>query len=360
MTDISGHILVVDDNALNRKMLARAVERQGCRATTAEDGQQALGLLAASEAPFDVILLDILMPVMDGYQVLEQVKRDARLRHIPVIMISALDEMDSVVRCIEMGATDYLPKPFNPALLRARLNASLAEKRLRDLELEYLEQVNRVVGAAQAVEAATFDPASLDRVAARQDALGGLARVFQRMAREVYLRERRLRQQLEQLRLDMEEMKRAQSDLLAIYMPIDRCHALARGETLPDRLTGAALFADISGFTPLTGALAQELGLERGAEELTRTISQVYTALIDEVHRYGGSVIGFAGDAITCWFDDSLPAFQRSNVSTLRAIAVAWRCRMLWPCATPLPHLGARHSGWRSRSRSSPARCAAS
>ena len=102
----------------------------------------------------------------------------------------------------------------------------------------------------------------------------------------------------------MEEMKRAQSEPLTIYMPMDRCQALARGETLPDRATGAALFADISGFTPLTGALAQELGLERGAEELTRTVSQVYTALIDEVHRYGGSVIGFAGDAITCWFDD--------------------------------------------------------
>ena len=114
MPDICGHILVVDDNALNRKMLARAVERQGCQATTAEDGQQALGLLRAADTPFDVILLDILMPVMDGYQVLEQVKRDTRLRHIPVIMISALDEMDSVVRCIEMGATDYLPEAVQP------------------------------------------------------------------------------------------------------------------------------------------------------------------------------------------------------------------------------------------------------
>ena len=174
--------------------------------------------------------------------------------------------------------------------------------------------MNHVVGAAQAIEAASFDPTSLDRVARREDALGRLARVFQRMAREVYLREQRLRQQLEQLRLDMEEMKRAQSEPLTIYMPMDRCQALARGETLPDRVTGAALFADISGFTPLTGALAQELGLERGAEELTRTVSQVYTALIDEVHRYGGSVIGFAGDAITCWFDD---------ITAQRAVACA-------------------------------------
>ncbi len=320
MADIFGHILVVDDNPLNRKMLARAVERQGCQVTTAEDGQQALALLRSPSAgPFDVVLLDILMPVMDGYQVLEQVKKDGRLRHIPVIMISALDEMDSVVRCIEMGATDYLPKPFNPALLQARLNASLAEKRLRDLELEYLEQVGHVVDAARAVEVGAFDPASLDGVTGRDDALGKLARVFQRMAREVYSREQRLRQQLEQLRLDMEEMKRALAETLSVYLPMDRQQALVRDETLPDRTTGTALFADISGFTPLTAALAQELGLQRGAEELTRTISQVYTALINEVHRYGGSVIGFAGDAITCWFDEA--SRGPGAESALRAVA---------------------------------------
>jgi len=308
----AGRVLVVDDNIINRKQLSRLLTDQGYSVTLAEDGRQAVVLLeqqmkrAAGEhtASFDVILLDILMPEMDGYQVLAYVKGQPHLRHIPVIMISALDEMESVVRCVELGATDYLPKPFKPTLLQARLRTSLAEKRLRDLELEYLEQAGRVADAAQAVEAGRFDPATLDGVGAREDALGRLARVFQRMAREVYLRERRLRQQLEQLRLDMEEMKRAQSEPLTIYMPMDRCQALARGETLPDRAMGAALFADISGFTPLTGALAQELGLERGAEELTRTVSQVYTALIDEVHRYGGSVIGFAGDAITCWFDD--------------------------------------------------------
>ena len=231
-------------------------------------------MLRSTEAwPFDVILLDVLMPEMDGYQVLEQVKSDSRLRHIPVIMISALDEMDSVVRCIEMGAADYLPKPFNPALLQARLNASLAEKRLRDLELEYLEQVGRVVDAAKAVEAATFDPAMLDQVAARADALGGLARVFQRMAREVHLREQRLKQQLERLRLDVEEMKQALVEPLSVYLPMDRQHALARGEALPDRTSGAALFADISGFTSLSAALENELGEQRGAEEMARTMN---------------------------------------------------------------------------------------
>jgi len=308
MESTHGHVLVVDDNKLNRMMLAHAVRDQGHQVTTAEEGQQALTLLRSEkDGPFDVILLDIMMPGMDGYQVLEQVKGDSTLRHIPVIMISALEKMDSVIRCIEMGAADYLSKPFNPALLQARLNASLAEKRLRDLELEYLEQVNHVVGAAQAVEGATFDPDSLSGVAARDDALGQLARVFQRMAREVHLREQRLKQRLQQLHLDVEEMKRAVAEPLHVYMPMDRRQALVRGETLPDRTSGAALFADISGFTPLTAALARELGPQRGAEELGRLLNQVYGALVAKVHGYGASVIDFSGDAITCWIDDAIP-----------------------------------------------------
>ena len=106
-----------------------------------------------------------------------------------MIVISSVEELDSVGRGIEIGAADYLPKPFNAALLRARLNASLAEKRLHDLRLEYPEQVGRVVDAAAAVEVDDFAPESLDGVAARDDALGQLARVFQRMAREVFERE---------------------------------------------------------------------------------------------------------------------------------------------------------------------------
>lgn len=90
---------------------------------------------------------------------------------------------------------------------------------------------------------------------------------------------------------------------LHTYLPQDRRRALSRGEALPDRTSGSALFADISGFTPLTEALIQELGQRRGIEELTRQINAVYDALIAEIEKYGGSVIGFAGDAITCWFD---------------------------------------------------------
>ncbi|HLB50469.1 MAG TPA: adenylate/guanylate cyclase domain-containing protein, partial [Anaerolineales bacterium] len=93
-------------------------------------------------------------------------------------------------------------------------------------------------------------------------------------------------------------------DVLSAYLPVDRAHALARGETLPSRTQGAVLFADISGFTPLTEALARQFGPRRGAEELTRRLNQVYDALVAEIHRHGGSVIGFSGDAMTCWFDE--------------------------------------------------------
>jgi signal transduction histidine kinase len=138
MTDVQGHILVVDDNRMNRIKLSRSLELQGHAVTLAEDGQRGLDLL--KDQAFDVVLLDIVMPGLDGYQVLERIKADPELRDIPVIVISALDEMDSVVRCIEMGAIDYLPKPFNPVLLQARLKASLQEKKLRDLERAYLQQ----------------------------------------------------------------------------------------------------------------------------------------------------------------------------------------------------------------------------
>jgi nitrate/nitrite-specific signal transduction histidine kinase len=144
------------------------------------------------ERKFDLVLLDVMMPEMDGYETLRLMKADPQLRDIPVIMISALDDIHSVVRCIELGAEDYLPKPFDAVLLRARIGACLEKKRLRDLEVEYLRNVDRVTAAAAAVEAGEFDPSDLEEVAGRGDALGQLARVFQRMAREVHAREQDL------------------------------------------------------------------------------------------------------------------------------------------------------------------------
>ncbi len=139
MTDYAGIVLVVDDDSLNRMLLTTNLQQQGYQVASARDGKQALEMLRAQS--FDVVLLDLLMPEMDGYQVLERMKQDPILRHLPVIVISALDEMESVIRCIEMGATDYLPKPFDPVLLRARLNASLVSKRLHDMEQAHLKAI---------------------------------------------------------------------------------------------------------------------------------------------------------------------------------------------------------------------------
>jgi CheY-like chemotaxis protein len=129
MTDGTGTalILVVDDNEMNRDMLSRRLERLNYEVIMADNGQRALELL--QEQAFDLVLLDIMMPKMNGYEVLETIKRDPKLRHLPVIMISAVDDLDSVVKCIELGAEDYLFKPFNPVLLKARLSASLDKAR---------------------------------------------------------------------------------------------------------------------------------------------------------------------------------------------------------------------------------------
>jgi DNA-binding response OmpR family regulator len=141
MATEQGYLLVVDDDPMNRMLLAHGLKQEGHEVTLAEDGAEALDLL--HDDAFDVVLLDILMPGMDGYEVLAEIKKDSTLRHIPVIMISALEELESVVRCLEMGADDYLSKPFDPALLRARINGCLAKKRLHDLEMAYLSQVQK-------------------------------------------------------------------------------------------------------------------------------------------------------------------------------------------------------------------------
>jgi CheY-like chemotaxis protein len=200
-------LLIVDDNEINRDVLARRLGRQGYTTAAAENGRKALEMVQTQK--FDLLLLDIMMPELNGYEVLRHLKADSHLRDIPVIMISALDDMDSIVRCIKLGAEDYLPKPFDPVLLRARIGASLEKKRLRDQEIEYLHNVDHVIAAAAAVEAGEFDPETLARVATRRDELGRLARVFQRMAREVHAREQRLKQEVQQLRIEIDEARTA-------------------------------------------------------------------------------------------------------------------------------------------------------
>jgi DNA-binding response OmpR family regulator len=145
-----GRILVVDDNRTGRETLCRYVTQLGHETTPAENGRAALALLQT--APFDLVLLDVVMPEMDGYAALQQIKADEHLRTIPVLMISGVDEADSVVRCIEQGAEDYLGKPFDPVLLRARINASLEKKRLRDAEQRRAEELERALEQLRAAQ----------------------------------------------------------------------------------------------------------------------------------------------------------------------------------------------------------------
>ena len=143
---------------MNRDLLARRVRRLGHDVLMAEDGVQALAVLR--ERPVDVLLLDIMMPNMNGYEVLEAMAADEGLRQVPVIMISAIDEKESIARCIELGADDYLPKPFDPLILQARLGASLARKRLREREQLYQKSLVRELEIGREIQA-HFLPASL-------------------------------------------------------------------------------------------------------------------------------------------------------------------------------------------------------
>ena len=143
-TNHEGSVLVVDDNSMNRDLLSRYLKRQGLDVVTAENGIQALEMVNSQS--FDLVLLDILMPGINGYQVLKRLKSEEAWRDIPVIMISALKDMEGVVKCIEIGADDYLPKPFNPVVLKARISNCLERKRLSDLEKEHKKMINETFG----------------------------------------------------------------------------------------------------------------------------------------------------------------------------------------------------------------------
>ncbi|MBA4374139.1 MAG: two-component system response regulator [Thermodesulfovibrio sp.] len=154
VTTKRGCLLVVDDNETNRDLICRQLERQGHTVTAAENGQQALEIMRTRA--FDMVLLDIMMPEMSGYRVLQRLKSSDIHRDVPVIVISALDDMDSVVRCIQMGADDYLLKPFNPVLLKARIRMCLENKRLRELsealELRNLKEEVQLIAESRAMQ----------------------------------------------------------------------------------------------------------------------------------------------------------------------------------------------------------------
>lgn len=135
------HILIVDDNEDNRNILSRQLVQYGYSISMAENGLRALEIVASGS--FDLIILDIMMPEMNGFEFLERLKAEQILFRVPVIVISMLDDLDSVARCIEMGAEDYLPRPFNKTLLRARVSASLEKKKLRDREIQFYHAIQK-------------------------------------------------------------------------------------------------------------------------------------------------------------------------------------------------------------------------
>jgi class 3 adenylate cyclase/CheY-like chemotaxis protein len=232
----------VDDNEGNRDVLSRRLLRDGCEVMLAENGRQALRM--ARRYPFDLVLLDIMMPEMDGFAVLQELKNDPSLRHLPVIMITAVDEIESVVRCVELGADDYLLKPFSPTLLRARINSLLERKRLRDQEIERTSELEKALA-------------------------------------------------------DVETQRKKAETLLLNILPASVAEELqSQGAVQPMYFEDVTIvFADFVGFT-----LAVE---QLPAEELVRLLHEYFTAFDQIVNRYGLEKLKTIGDCYV--FTGGLP-----------------------------------------------------
>jgi class 3 adenylate cyclase len=260
---VGGTALVVDDSAVNRKLLGQLLAGLGVRAVEAGDGAAALAVLREEPGRgVDVVLLDVIMPELDGYETLAAIKADASLRHLPVIMISGVDELDSVVRCIEMGATDYLPKPFDPAVLRARVNASLSAKRLHDLEVEYVGRL-----------------AALNETIERQKG----------------------------------ELTRFLSPQVAALVSSPEGEQLLAGH----RRQITVAFADLRGFT----AFAQQAE----PEELLGVLAEYHSMMGRTIVEHAGTLEHFAGDGLMVFFNDPLP--QADHVERAVRMAVVMRER---------------------------------
>jgi len=272
-------VLVVDDVEDNREVLRRRLVREGYAVECATNGREALARISAD--PFDLVLLDVMMPELDGFAVLEQLKGNPGTRDIPVIMISAADDMPSVVRCIERGAEDFLPKPFDAVLLRARISACLDKKLLRDKEKEYLQDVHRVIEVAIAVEGGQYAPGSLAAVGRRDDELGHLARVFEGMVNQVKAREDRLKAQIRELRGDIDVARRQTAE-----------HATSID---PGNLTTGARFADRYEILGVVGrggmgTVYRAKDVELGQEVAIKTLRAEF--LVDDtlVERFKGEI----------------------------------------------------------------------
>ena len=266
-------VLVVDDDPVNRSMLSRSLEEDGHRVTTSQDGTSALGLVGTES--FDVILLDVLMPGLDGYEVLERLKADPKVRHIPVVMVTAVDDIESAVRCIELGADDYLSKPIDPVLLRARINAGLNKKRLHELQMKHVEEMDRLNHRLE-------------------------ARVEEQMAELVRTG----------------ELKR--------FMPHQVAESLLAGN-LPasegfERRKVTLLFADMVGFTDLSDSLEPE--------ELAELLNQYLREMSSVAVAHGGTLDNYMGDGLMVLFGAPKRADEAAQArSAIRAaFAMKDRC----------------------------------
>jgi hypothetical protein len=236
-----------------------------------------------------LILLDVLMPGLDGYATLLALKGRESTRELPVVMISALDDLAHTARCIAQGAEDYLPKPFDPLLLQARVGASLERKRLRDREREFLAETMTVVEAAQAVEEGRYDGDTLQRVARRDDALGRLARVFDGMAAEVKAREERLERQLRALREEIDASRA--TPVISDSTPTVAVEQTTQADDTSDVLRVGARFADRYDVFEMVGQggmgrVYRANDAELGAEVAIKTIRA--SALADDPNLVDG------------------------------------------------------------------------
>jgi adenylate cyclase len=272
-----GVILVVDDDQGNRDLLGRRLVREGFAVHTAADGQAALERLGHQPSPpIELVLLDVMMPGLDGYEVLRRLKGDAALRELPVLMISALDEVGSVVRCIELGAEDYLPKPFDPVLLRARIGACLEKKHLRDQE------------ARQARELAEWNRTLEQRVAeqvGQVERLGRLKRFFSPQLAELIV---------------------------------------AGGATDPlqsHRVEVTVVFLDLRGFT----AFAETAD----PEEVMGVLREYHAEMGRLILEHEGTLERFTGDGMMIFFNDPVPVANAPELAVRMALAMRERARQL-------------------------------
>jgi adenylate cyclase len=267
-------VLVVDDVEMNRDMLCSLLAADGHKTAVAENGRLALNAIKSNS--YDLILLDVMMPEMNGYQVLEQLKSDSSLRDIPVIVLSALDEIGSVVRCIELGAEDYLPKPFDPVLLRARIGACLEKKHLRDQEV----------------------------------------RLRNELAEWNKTLEARVQEQVQQLER-LERLKRFFSPQLAELI----VSGDAEDPLKTHRREITVVYLDLRGFT----AFAET----SEPEEVMSVLHEYHAAMGELILRHEGTLEHFAGDGMMIFFNDPVPIPNPAEQAIRMTLAMRERVKDL-------------------------------